>query len=62
MPPDRSDYDPEYRPRKEIRRIVPAISMSIRVDFHASHPTAETSFIGRLWEVSSAGACVLFPP
>jgi hypothetical protein len=44
-------------PRREPRHVVPAISICIQVDFHVE---AEP-FIGRLWDVSQSGACLLFP-
>ena len=36
---------------------MPSISMTIQIDFHVD----PISFIGRLWDVSSSGACLLFP-
>jgi hypothetical protein len=58
MSPDRPYDDPDHRARKETRRILPAVSISIRVDFHV----ADSPFIGRLWDISPSGACLLFPP
>lgn len=48
---------PDPSPRKEERHIVPSISMTIQIDFYVDL----ISFIGRLWDVSSSGACLLFP-
>ena len=36
---------------------MPSISMTIQIDFHVD----PVSFIGRLWDVSPSGACLLFP-
>ena len=36
---------------------MPSISMTIQIDFHVD----PVPFIGRLWDVSSSGACLLFP-
>ena len=36
---------------------MPSISMTIQIDFYVD----PISFIGRLWDVSSSGACLLFP-
>ena len=44
-------------PRNEERHIVPSISMTIQVDFHVD----PIPFVGRLWDVSASGACLLFP-
>ena len=48
---------PESSPRNEERHIVPSISMTIQVDFHVD----PVPFVGRLWDVSASGACLLFP-
>jgi hypothetical protein len=48
---------PDPSPRNEERHIVPSISMTIQIDFHVD----PLRFIGRLWDVSSSGACLLFP-
>lgn len=48
---------PDPSPRNEERHIVPSISMTIQIDFHVD----PVPFIGRLWDVSSSGACLLFP-
>jgi hypothetical protein len=45
------------KPRREPRFIVPAISVCIEVDFQAG----AGRLIGRLWDVSQSGACLLFP-
>lgn len=45
------------QPRREPRYIVPAISVCIDVEFL---PEARL-LIGRLWDVSRSGACLLFP-
>ena len=45
------------QPRREPRYIVPAISVCIDVEFL---PEARLP-IGRLWDVSRSGACLLFP-
>lgn len=45
------------RPRREPRHVVPAISFSIQADFHG----AVQCHVGRLWDVSHSGACLLFP-
>ena len=39
--------------------MVPAISISIPVDFHV--PAIPELCVGRLWDVSQSGACLLFP-
>lgn len=44
-------------PRREPRFIVPAISVCIEVEFQPDN----TLVIGRLWDISHAGACLLFP-
>ena len=44
-------------PRREHRYVVPAISISIQVDFNST----DDLFVGRLWDVSQSGACLLFP-
>jgi hypothetical protein len=44
-------------PRREPRFVVPAISISIQIDFEVPPDL----FIGRLWDVSQSGACLLFP-
>lgn len=44
-------------PRREPRFIVPAISVCIEVEFQPGN----TLVIGRLWDISHAGACLLFP-
>ena len=36
---------------------MPSISMTIQIDFYVD----PVPFIGRLWDVSSSGACLLFP-
>lgn len=48
---------PESSPRNEERHIVPSISMTIQIDFHVD----PVPFVGRLWDVSPSGACLLFP-
>jgi hypothetical protein len=48
---------PDPSPRNEERHIVPSISMTIQVDFHVD----PVPFVGRLWDVSASGACLLFP-
>jgi hypothetical protein len=45
------------QPRREPRYIVPAISVWIEVEFQAE----AKPFIGRLWDISLLGACLLFP-
>ncbi|QVL53848.1 MAG: PilZ domain-containing protein [Cyanobium sp. M30B3] len=45
------------QPRREPRFIVPAISVYIEVEFQ---PEGKP-LIGRLWDVSQSGACLLFP-
>jgi hypothetical protein len=45
------------QPRGEPRYIVPAISVCIEVEFMAE----DRPFMGRLWDVSQSGACLLFP-
>jgi hypothetical protein len=45
------------QPRREPRYIVPAISVCIEVEFMAE----SSPFIGRLWDISQSGACLLFP-
>ncbi len=45
------------KPRREPRHVVPAISFSIRTDFHANSEL----YVGRLWDISRTGACVIFP-
>jgi hypothetical protein len=45
------------QPRREPRYIVPAISVCIEVEFQAE----QRPMIGRLWDVSQSGACLLFP-
>ena len=45
------------QPRREPRHIVPAISVCIEVEFMAE----SSPFIGRLWDISQSGACLLFP-
>ena len=45
------------RPRREPRFIVPAISVCIEVEFHPHGAL----LMGRLWDISHAGACLLFP-
>jgi len=47
--------DPSLKNKE--RQIVPSISMTIQIDFHVDL----VPFIGRLWDVSSSGACLLFP-
>ena len=45
------------KPRREPRHVVPAISFSIQVDFQV-----ETElYVGRLWDISCTGACLVFP-
>lgn len=44
-------------PRREPRFVVPAISISIQVDLLVPPDL----FVGRLWDVSQSGACLLFP-
>jgi hypothetical protein len=44
-------------PRRETRFVVPAISISIQVDLLVPPDL----FVGRLWDVSQSGACLLFP-
>jgi len=48
---------PDPSPRNEERHIVPSISMTIQIDFHVD----PVPFVGRLWDVSASGACLLFP-
>ena len=36
---------------------MPSISMTIQIEFNVN----PVPFIGRLWDVSSSGACLLFP-
>ena len=48
---------PDPFPRNEERHLVPSISMAIQIDFHVD----PVPFIGRLWDVSPSGACLLFP-
>ncbi|MCX5941040.1 MAG: PilZ domain-containing protein [Cyanobium sp. LacPavin_0818_WC50_MAG_67_9] len=48
---------PDPSPRNEERHIVPSISMTIQVEFHFD----PVPFVGRLWDVSASGACLLFP-
>ena len=48
---------PEPSPRNEERHIVPSISMTIQIEFHVD----PLPFVGRLWDVSASGACLLFP-
>ena len=48
---------PDPSPRNEESHIVPSISMTIQIEFHVD----PVPFIGRLWDVSSSGACLLFP-
>ena len=36
---------------------MPSISMTIQIDFHVD----PVPFVGRLWDVSASGACLLFP-
>lgn len=45
------------QPRLEPRHIVPAISVSIGVEFQVG----DQLLMGRLWDVSLSGACLLFP-
>ncbi|MEB3265165.1 MAG: PilZ domain-containing protein [Cyanobacteriota bacterium] len=45
------------QPRREPRYIVPAISVCIDVEFLPEG----RPLIGRLWDVSQSGACLLFP-
>ncbi|MFM7511824.1 MAG: PilZ domain-containing protein [Cyanobium sp.] len=45
------------QPRREPRYIVPAISVCIEVEFLPEG----RPLIGRLWDVSQSGACLLFP-
>jgi hypothetical protein len=45
------------QPRREPRYIVPAISVCIEVEFQAE----VRPFMGRLWDISQSGACLLFP-
>ena len=46
------------KPRREPRHVVPAISFSIRVDFQVESEL----YVGRLWDISKTGACIVFPP
>ena len=48
---------PDPSPRNEERHIVPSISMTIQIDFYVD----PVPFVGRLWDVSASGACLLFP-
>ena len=48
---------PDPSPRHEERHIVPSISMTIQIEFHVD----PVPFVGRLWDVSVSGACLLFP-
>lgn len=62
VPPSRRSGRPSSggdgaRPRREPRHVVPAISFAIQADFHG---TAQCH-VGRLWDVSRSGACLLFP-
>ena len=45
------------QPRLEPRHIVPAISVCIEVEFQVDTKL----LMGRLWDVSLSGACLLFP-
>ncbi len=45
------------KPRREPRHVVPAISFSIRVDFQVE----SALYVGRLWDISYTGACIVFP-
>lgn len=45
------------QPRREPRYIVPAISVCIEVEFLPEG----SPLMGRLWDVSQSGACLLFP-
>jgi hypothetical protein len=45
------------QPRREPRYIVPAISLWIEVEFLPE----DRPLMGRLWDVSQSGACLLFP-
>lgn len=45
------------QPRLEPRHIVPAISVCIEVEFQVGTKL----LIGRLWDISLSGACLLFP-
>ena len=48
---------PDPSPRNEERHIVPSISLTIQSEFHVD----PVPFVGRLWDVSASGACLLFP-
>lgn len=45
------------KPRREPRHVVPAVSFYIQVNFH----TATELYVGRLWDISQSGACLMFP-
>ena len=48
---------PMVKPRREPRHVVPAVSFHIQVNFH----TETELYVGRLWDISDAGACLMFP-
>lgn len=48
---------PDPSPRNEARHVVPSISMTIRIEFHADPGL----FVRRLCDLSALGACLLFP-
>lgn len=48
---------PDPSPRNEESHIVPSIRKTIQIDFHVD----PVPFRGRLWDLGSSVACLLFP-